>query len=52
MEHGYIMTNLSTKGGIKPVYQNATYRCLFREGQRPASPESDHSPLTMDGGSL
>ena len=52
MEHGHIMINLSTKGDLTPVHLNAIYRCLFREDQRPTSPESDHSPLTMDGGSL
>ena len=52
MEHGHIMINLATKGGLTPVHRNAIYRCLFREDQRPASPESDHSPLTTDGGSL
>ena len=42
MEHGHIMINLWMKGDITPVHRNVTYRCLFREDQRPLSPESDH----------
>ena len=52
MEHSHIMINLLMKGDITPVRRSVTYRYFFTEGQRPASPESDHSHRHTHGGSL
>ena len=51
MEHGFIMIH-PWKGGFTQRHLNDddSVRLSNNQGQRPLSPESDHSPIVTQGG--